>query len=126
MQTIRWTGCFGPRQATNAESASGDLYREVYAQVGALATGATTSKWILGHARLLDKPAGRPYSGRRSRVFSHRQPPAVPGADIRFASGDVRAGHKDISIAAGQRNIWLVGGGDLIGQVADQGLRPGE
>ncbi len=106
----------------NAESASGDLYYEFYAQVGALAMGATTYEWILGHEKLLDKPESSPYNGRRCWVFSHRQLPAVPGTDIRFASGDVRAVHQEMSAAAGGRSIWLVGGGDLVGQFADHGL----
>ncbi len=107
---------------TNAGSASGDLFQEFYAQVGALAMGATTYEWVLGYEKLLDKPESWPYRGLRSWVFSHRQLPPVPGADITFASGDVRTVHREMSAAAGERNIWLVGGGDLVGQFADHGL----
>jgi dihydrofolate reductase len=113
---------FQAEAGAKAPSASGDLYLEFYAQVGALAMGATTYEWILGHEKLLDKPDGWPYSGRRSWVFSHRRLPAVPGADISFASGDVRAVHQEMCAAAGERNIWLVGGGDLVGQFAGYGL----
>jgi dihydrofolate reductase len=81
---------FQAEAGVNAESASGDLYHEFYAQVGALAMGATTYEWVLGHEKLLDKPENWPYTGRRCWVLSHRQLPAVPGADISFASGDVR------------------------------------
>ena len=76
---------FQAEAAAKAESASGDLYHEFYAQVGALAMGATTYEWVLRHEKLLDKPASWPYSGRRCWVFSHRQLPAVPGADLSFA-----------------------------------------
>ncbi len=113
---------FEAEAAANADSASGDLYSEFYAHVGALAMGATTYEWVLGHEKLLDKPESWPYRGRRCWVFSHRQLPAVPGADIRFASGDVRPVHREMLAAAGERNIWLVGGGDLVGQFADHGL----
>jgi dihydrofolate reductase len=113
---------FQAEAGAKAPSASGDLYLEFYARVGALAMGATTYEWILGHEKLLDKPERWPYHGRRSWIFSHRQLPAVPGADISFASGDVRAAHQEMSAAAGERNIWLVGGGDLVGQFADHGL----
>jgi len=106
----------------NAESASGDLYQDFYAQVGALAMGATTYGWLLGHEKLLDNPGRWPYSGLRCWVFSHRQLPAVPDADICFVSGDVRAVHEQMQAAAGGRNIWLVGGGHLVGQFADHGL----
>jgi dihydrofolate reductase len=113
---------FAAEAGAQAPSASGDLYLEFYAQVGALAMGATTYEWIVGHEKLLDKPESWPYTGRRSWVFSHRQLPVVTGADISFASGDVRAVHQEMSAAAGARNIWLVGGGDLVGQFADHGL----
>ena len=113
---------FQAEAGANAESASGDLYHEFYAQVGALAMGATTYEWVLGHEKLLDKPESWPYIGRRCWVFSHRQLPAVPGADISFASGDVRPVHQEMLAAAAGRNIWLVGGGDLVGQFADHGL----
>src|ERR1700745_3958672 len=103
-----------------AESASGDLYHEFYAQVGALAMGATTYEWVLTHEKLLDKPGRWPYSGRPCWVFRHGQRPAVPGADISFASGDVRAVHQQMLAAAGGRNMWLVGGGGVFGAVVGQ------
>jgi dihydrofolate reductase len=46
----------------------------------------------------------------------------VPGADIRFVQGDVAEVHAAMRAASDARNIWLVGGGDLVGQFADQGL----
>jgi dihydrofolate reductase len=55
-------------------------------------------------------------------VFSHRELPGVEGADIRFVHGDVRPVHDAMQAAAGERNIWLVGGGDLVGQFHDNGL----
>ena len=30
--------------------------------------------------------------------------------------------HEELTRAAGGKNVWLVGGGDLVGQFADQGL----
>lgn len=113
---------FQAEAAANADSASGDLYSEFYAKVGALAMGATTYEWLLGHEKLLDKPESWPYDGMRCWIFSHRQLPAVPGANISFASGDVGSVHQEMLAAAGERNIWLVGGGDLVGQFADHGL----
>src|SRR5206468_1259053 len=46
----------------------------------------------------------------------------VPGADITFASGDVRPVHAAMRAAAGDRNVWVVGGGELAGAFADAGL----
>ena len=55
-------------------------------------------------------------------VFSSRELPPVPGADIRFVRGDVRPVHAEMAAAAGARNLWLVGGGELVGQFHDAGL----
>src|SRR5690348_18231770 len=53
-------------------------------------------------------------------VFTHRQLTAAPG--VTLTSGDVADVHAELSAAANQRNVWLVGGGDLAGQFADAGL----
>ena len=94
------------------------------AEVGAMAMGSTTYQWVLDHERVLDEPAKWTgwYGDRPSWVFTHRDLPAVPGADIRFVQGDVRPVHAEMVEAAGDRNIWLVGGGDLVGQFTDHGL----
>ena len=44
------------------------------------------------------------------------------GADLRFASGDVTTVHAELLAAAGGKDVWVVGGGDLAGQFADAGL----
>lgn len=41
--------------------------------------------------------------------------------DIRFVKGDVRHIHPDMRAAAGSKNIWIAGGGDLAGQFYDAG-----
>jgi dihydrofolate reductase len=55
-------------------------------------------------------------------VFSSRELAPVPGADIRFVKGDVRPVHAQMRLAANGKNLWLVGGGDLVGQFFDAGL----
>ena len=99
-------------------------YDRFFAGVGAMAMGATTYRWLLDHVHLLDEPAKWQswYGSTPSWVFTHRSLPAVPGADIRFVQGDVAPVHAAMRGASGDRNIWLVGGGDLVGQFADQGL----
>ena len=59
---------------------------------------------------------------RPTWVFSKRTLPPVPGADLRFVRGDVRSVHEAMRGAAGAKNIWIVGGGDLAGQFFDAGL----
>jgi dihydrofolate reductase len=95
------------------------------AEVGAMAMGATTYEWILEHDRLLDDPGKWHgyYGDTPSWVFTHRTLPPIPGAEIRFVQGDVAPVHDAMTRAAGEdKNIWLVGGGDLVGQFADQHL----
>lgn len=54
-------------------------------------------------------------------VLTHRDLSGIDGADIRFVRGDVDAVHGDLVAAAGGKDIWVVGGGDLAGQFADAG-----
>jgi dihydrofolate reductase len=46
----------------------------------------------------------------------------VPGANITFVSGDVRPMHAAMVEAARGRDVWLTGGGEIVGQFADHGL----
>jgi dihydrofolate reductase len=94
-------------------------YPEFIRDVGALAMGSSTYAWMLRH--VVDAGAPWPYA-QPTWVFSSRQLPGVSGADVRFASGDVRPVHAAMRGVAGDRNIWLVGGGDLVGQFYDAGL----
>ena len=92
--------------------------------VGAMAMGATTYQWVLDHENLLENPQRWQefYAARPCWVFSHRVLPAIPGADLRFVRGDVSPVHEEMLVAAGDRNVWLVGGGELVGQFHDAGL----
>ena len=45
-----------------------------------------------------------------------------PGADLRFVQGDVRPVHEQVRAAASEKNIWLGGGGELMGQFHDAAL----
>ncbi len=91
--------------------------------VGALAMGSATYAWILRHVvgpqakRLQPWPYEQP-----AWVFSTRTLQTVPGADIRFARGDVFPVHQEMVAAACGKNVWIVGGGELAGQFYDHGL----
>lgn len=105
----------------------GDLndssYPEFIAEVGALAMGSATYEWMVRNAEKVVAETGSswPYT-QPAWIFSSRSLPAIEGANIRFVSGDVRQVHADMRAAAGAKNIWIVGGGDLAGQFYDAGL----
>jgi dihydrofolate reductase len=98
-------------------------YRDFIAEVGAMAMGATSYEWILDHEfGGKDRADWRWMYDVPCWVFTHRSLPVVPDARIEFASGDVAPVHAEMAAAAGGRNVWIVGGGDLVGQFADAGL----
>jgi dihydrofolate reductase len=98
-----------------------DEYPRFIAQVGAMAMGSTTYEWIAQHTGFLDDASKWEYEVP-TWVFSSRELPRVEGPDIRFVSGDVVPVHEEMLRAADRRNVWLVGGGDLVGQFHDKGL----
>jgi dihydrofolate reductase len=105
----------------------GDINETSYPQfirgVGALAMGSSTYEWMLRHLVKpgTDAAAPWPYT-QPTWVFSNRELPSIPAADIRFVRGEVRPVHEQMRVAANDKNIWLVGGGDLVGQFYDAGL----
>ncbi len=91
--------------------------------VGALAMGSATYEWMLRHVVGPEATQPQPWPYQQPTwVFSSRTLPPVAGADIRWARGNVRPIHVDMVRAAGGKNIWIVGGGELAGQFYDTGL----
>lgn len=91
-------------------------YTEFIKDVGAVAMGASTYEWILRHD---DGPW--PYE-QPSWVFTHRDLPRREGGDLRLTDAPVTDVHAEMRAAAGGKNIWLVGGGELVGQFLDADL----
>jgi dihydrofolate reductase len=89
------------------------------AHVGALVMGSSTYQWLLDN----HIATGGSWDHQQPAwVMTSRDLKPVDGADIRFARGDVRPVHAAAKAAAGARDVWVVGGGDLAGQFADAGL----
>lgn len=65
---------------------------------------------LLRGSTLLDIHSPRPTAG------------PVPGVDLRFVSGPVIPVYEEMVVAATGADIWIVGGGDLVGQFDDAGL----
>ena len=94
-------------------------YEEFFAGVGALVMGRTTYEWVREHLRATAEAWS--YSVP-TWVVTHAKLSAIDGADLRFAEGPVAPIHADATRAAGGKDVWIVGGGDLAGQFADAGL----
>ncbi|MBF6171798.1 dihydrofolate reductase family protein [Nocardia blacklockiae] len=90
-------------------------YEAFIKDIGAICMGASTYQWILdsGEAWVYDMPAW---------VFTHRTFPARTDADVRFTQAPVPEVYEEMAKAAGDKNLWVVGGGDLAGQFADHNL----
>lgn len=90
-------------------------YNAFIAEVGAMCMGANTYQWLLDNS-----PDDWSYQAP-CWVVTHRTFPAVAD-DIRFTDMPVPELHARMTEAAGGKNLWIIGGGDLVGQFHDHGL----
>jgi dihydrofolate reductase len=88
--------------------------------IGALAMGSTTYQWMLDHSSDF-KDKKWPYRVP-TFVFTNRKLPLYPKADIRFVKGDVGIVHQKMALETKGKNIWIVGGGELVGKFYDAQL----
>jgi dihydrofolate reductase len=103
----------GADDPTTGEDAD---YNAFFEQVTAIAVGATTYEIILAHDRPWD------YTGRPTWVFTHRDLPVPDGADVRFVTGSPADHIADMRAAAGDGNLWVLGGGKLASQFVEARL----
>ncbi|MFS4460171.1 dihydrofolate reductase family protein [Bdellovibrio sp. HCB2-146] len=91
--------------------------------VGAIAMGATTYQWVYDNAIAKNPERLEPWPyAQPSWVFTHHKLPHIPDADVKFVQGDVKPIHDEMVKVANGKNIWVVGGGELVGKFYDQGL----
>ncbi|MCU1645541.1 MAG: bifunctional deaminase-reductase domain protein [Nocardia sp.] len=86
------------------------------AGIGAMVAGANTYQWLLDN-----DPDAWPFD-MPCWILTHREFAARPEHDIRFTSESVPAVYARMAEAAGDKKLWVVGGGELAGQFADHGL----
>jgi dihydrofolate reductase len=92
-------------------------------RIGPMVTGTTTYRWMLDrHFTEHPEQYAEFYGDRPMWVFTHQDLPGVPGVDVRFVSGDVTPVYDELVAAASGQDVWIIGGGDLVGQFADAGL----
>jgi dihydrofolate reductase len=92
-------------------------YDEFYAGIGAMIMGSTTYEWVLAHVD------SWPYPDKPTWVLSSRDLPSPEGdADVRIVAAEVADLREELTAAAGERNLWIVGGGPVVSQFAAAGL----
>ena len=92
-------------------------------QAGVLVMDSHTYEWLLRQEDVLHSAElWQAWFGTRPVfVFTSRQLPAPHGADVRFCNGSVADHLSALEQAAGEKTIWVQGGGDLAGQLLDAG-----
>lgn len=93
--------------------------REFYGAVDTILLGRKTYDWALDYFRKIGKTEGLFDTTRKHYAFSHR-PPESPAAGVEFVSEPVKAFAQRLRAAAGKQ-IWMMGGGSLIGSFLDAG-----
>jgi dihydrofolate reductase len=119
--TLEWlTGYRGTYEGGEASPGKAG-YDEFYADVGALVSGSVTYEFVLDHIR---EGGEWPYKGKPCWVLSSRDLPLPDGddVDVRIVDAAVPDLHPEMTAAAGERNLWVVGGGNVASQFADNAL----
>jgi dihydrofolate reductase len=90
-------------------------YDEFYSGVGALVMGSKTYEFIV--------PYDWMYGDKPTWVLTSRELPLIVGATgLRFNSGSVAEIHEEVMEAAGGKDLWVVGGGNVASQYVEAGL----
>ena len=94
-----------------------DHYDQFMAGVGALIMGSQTYEWIRR-----EQPDTWDYGALPCLVLTRRELQAPPDSGVRFAAGEPGQILEQARSLAADRNVWVVGGGDVAAQFADAGL----
>jgi len=118
---LGYEGSYEGAGAEPGPMGEGGGYERFYDGVGALVSGATTYEFLLDH---MGADGDWPYPGKPYWVLSSRELPLPEGegVDVRIARGEVAELHGEMMEAAGERNLWVVGGGNVASQFAAAGL----
>jgi dihydrofolate reductase len=116
-----YDGSFEGEGAEPGPRGEGGAYERFYDGVGALVSGATTYEFVVGH---LADGGDWPYPGKPYWVLSSRDLPVPNGedVDVRIVNAKVPDVHEQMVDTAGDRNLWVVGGGNVASQFAEAGL----
>ena len=116
--SLEWlTGYEGSFEDADSDAAQAG-YDQFYEEIGALVMGSATYEWVLQNV------SAWPYAGKSTWVLSSRELPRPDGEDVdlRIVEGEVPELIDELRDAAGDRDVWIVGGGPVASQFADHGL----
>jgi dihydrofolate reductase len=119
--TIEWLTGFAAVPPGEGVTPVEGGYDDFYEGVGALVSGSVTYEFILG---MLERGTEWPYARKPYWVLTSRDLP-VPegeGIDIRVRNGSVAELFDEMLSSAGEGNLWVVGGGNVASQFAEEGL----
>jgi dihydrofolate reductase len=117
-----YQGSYDGDDAEPGPMGDGNSYERFYDGVGALVSGSATYEFVAG--RLGEQYSEWPYAGKPYWVLSSRDlsVPDGDGIDVRVADAKVTELYDEMAASAGERNLWVLGGGDVASQFADAGL----
>lgn len=91
-------------------------YRAFETGVGALVMGSATYEWLL-----VNQPGPWMYS-QPTWVLTHRPQIIADGHPVHVFSGAAADLHPQLVQAAGEKDVWVMGGGDVAAQFISAGL----
>jgi dihydrofolate reductase len=96
-------------------------YERFYGGVGALVIGSATYEFLLG---AVGQGMEWPYKDKPCWILTsrRRQMPAGESLDLRFVDARVSDVFDEMIASARQRRLWIVGGGNVASQFAEQNL----
>jgi dihydrofolate reductase len=119
---LEYEGTFEHEATEGDPMGEGGSYEGFYESVRALVAGSATYEWILDH---LDVAGGGqwPYRDKPCWVLSSRELrlPEGEGVDVRIADASVGELYGEMAAAAGDGVLWVVGGGGVASQFAEEG-----
>jgi len=115
--TLEWLMKFPGVEPGPAVTTVPGGYDEFYEEVGALVMGSATYEFVLNEASTWH------YGGKPTWVLSSRDLPVFEGAEpLTITAAAVTDLYDEMVAAAGDRKLWVVGGGNVASQFADAGL----
>jgi dihydrofolate reductase len=113
--TLDWLTAYEPQPLGEGVVPVGgpfpESYQEFYDGVGAMVSGSVTYEWVREHVD------DWPYAGKPYWVMTSRELSVPDGQDVRFGSD-----FEEMIASAGDRKLWVVGGGGVASQFAEAGL----